>query len=341
MDQTNIVFDKTQECILKDIQTLSHNFDITDNNNNLIKNAFTIMQYSNKLLYNYVGIMCKKIWNYLNENKKTKIMHDDNYISLTPNIPDLTKEEFEEWDRVLVLTDEINGFSNFKIIFDKNITQNFINEFLNYFDTLSATPDILLFYYVYTTRNINFTTIEDLKNLINSSKSEVEDVVFVKCTTDFALDYKYNIINYYYEIFILNSQTDILIDSIWNTEENYNNKQNENISKPDKFDIFNKLFNNNSLGKSDMDELGDGDMGDILKNAMMSMFGGLGGLGGLGGMNKKEENSDGDVDDDDDDDDDDDVDDDIENDPDIQSIEKLISNIADSGHLMKNGNNLD
>lgn len=338
MDLTNIEFDKTQECILEDIQTLSHNFDITDNNNNLIKNAFTIMQSSNKLVYNYVGIMCKKIWNYLNENKKTKIMHDDNYISLTPNIPDLTKKQFEEWDRVLLLTDEINGFSNFKIIFDKNITQDFIHEFLNYFDTLSTTPDILLFYYVYTTRNVIFTTIEDLNNLINSSKSEVEDILFVKCTTEFALDYKYNIINYYYEIFILNSQTDILIDSIWNTEEKYNNKQKEDVAKPDKFDIFNKLFNNNSLGKCDINELGDlgdlgdGDMGDILKNAMMSMFGGL---GGLGGMNNKEENSDGDVDDDSD------VDDDVDNDPDVQSIEKLISNISHSGHLMKDGDNLD
>ncbi len=218
MDQSNIRFDRTQEHILKDIQLLSNSFDITDNNKNLIKNAFTIMQSSNKLLYNYVGIICKKIWNYLNENKRDKIMHDENYISLSPNLVNLSEEEFKNWDKVLLVTDEINGFINLNINFDNNVTYEFINDFLNYLDTLSMSNDILLFYYVYTTRDVTFTTIDDLKNLLNSVKHEFEDDIYVKCTSLFSLNHKFNIINYYYEIFILNSNSDLILHDIWGTE---------------------------------------------------------------------------------------------------------------------------
>jgi hypothetical protein len=330
MDQSIIRFDRTQEHILKDIQLLSNSFDITDNNKNLITKAFTIMQSSNKLLYNYVGIVCKKIWNYLNENKRDKIMHDENYINLSPSLVNLSIEEFKNWDKVLLLTDEINGFINLNINFDNNVTYEFINDFLNYLDTLSMSNDILLFYYVYTTRNVTFTTIDDLKNLLNSAKHEFEDDICVKCTSLFSLNHKFNIINYYYEIFILNSNTDIILHDIWGTEEEYNNKQKETKQKSDNFDIFGKLFNNNSLGKTDLDDMEENDMGNLLKNAMMSM---LGGFGDLGGINKKEDS---------DDDIDDDVDDDVNDDPDVQSIEKLISKISDKGHFSGNDkNNLD
>ncbi len=68
-------------------------------------------------------------------------------------------------------------------------------------------------------------------------------------------------------------------------------------------------------------------MGNLLKNAMMSMFGGLGGLD----TNKE-----------DDDDVDDDDDENVDDDPDVQAIEKLICNISDKGHFSAdNDDNLD
>lgn len=313
MDSANIRFDKTPKDILDDIQTQHNSFCISDKNNNNINNAFNITESSNKLLYNYVGIMCKKIWNHLNENKRFKIVEEEKYISFSPTLKNMTNDEFQNWDKVLLVTDDINGFINLNIKFDNDVTIEFINEFVSYLNELSRTIDILLFYYVYMTRNVSFTNIDDLKNLVNSSISEFEDDVLVQCTSNFSLDYKFNIINYYHQIFVLNSKTDIIIHNIWMTEEEHNNKQKEAENKPDNFDIFSKLFNNKEQGD-------ENDMGDVLKNAMMSMFGGLGGLGGL---NKKEVDSDGDIDDDDESD----------NDPDVQAIEKLIANIADDNNL--------
>jgi hypothetical protein len=333
MDTTNIRFDKSSKDLLENIQILSNHFNTSDTNKNNINNLFKLIESSNKLLYSYVGVMCKKIRDYLNENKKTVLLHDDHSIDFNPNIKDFDTKQFEKWDKMLLITDEINGFVNLSIQFDNNVSLAFVNEFLNFVNTISKSTDIYLFYYVITTRNINFTNIDDLKNIINASISEFEDDIYINCNTKFSLEEKFNIINYYYEIFFINSKSDNLLYKIWGTEDEYNTKKKETKKLPDNFDIFGKLFNNNTLGKCDFGDLNnaeDGDVGDILKNAMMNMFSGLGGLGGLGGLDKinKEEDSDGDLDED--------------PDPDVQAIEKLIDNISDNGHFSnKNDDHID
>ncbi len=342
MDQSTIRFDKSPDNLLEDIKQLSNNFIVFDNNNTNntnINTAFKIVQSSNKLLYNYTGVMCKKVWDYLNKNKRVKFMQEDNYISFSKNPSKLSEEEFEKWDKVLLITDEINGFIDLNINFNENITLEFLNDFVNYLQSLSKTIDILLFYYVHTTRSVTFTTIDDLTNLISSAKNELEDDIIVKCNNNFSLEDKFNIINYYYELFILNSKTDIIIHNIWGTEEEYNNREQETKEPTDKFDIFSKLFNNNTLGKCDSNDMEENDMGNILKNAMMNMFGGLGGLGGL---NKNDDDDDLDDDVDEENKNEDEKDDDVDNDPDVQAIEKLISNISDKGHFSAdNDDNLD
>ncbi len=330
MDSSNIILDTSSKDLLENIQILSNHFNTSDSNKNNINNLFKLIESSNKLLYSYAGIMCKKIYDFLHVNKKTTLLHDDYYIEINPNIKELTTEQFQNWNKLLLIKDEINGFVNLNIQFSNNVTHEFVNEFVNYINSISITTDILLFYYVITTRTIDFTNIDTLKNIINASASEFEDDIYINCNVKFSLEEELNIINYYYEIFIQNKKSDNVLYKIWGTEDEYNTKKKETKKLPNNFDIFGKLFNNNTLGKCDFSDLNnaeEGDVGDILKNAMMNMFSGLGGLGGLDKINK-EEDSDGDLDED--------------PDPDVQAIEKLIDNISDNGHFSnKNDDHID